>query len=80
MSERLLRGARCGQPRRSAAEYPNGIRVQEIELVFTRRSRSPILARAGAGGLRDQRDQSARELAFELLMLAEVAEQWEQAR
>jgi hypothetical protein len=60
-------------------EYPNGIRIQEIELVFNDdlerpwwRARTPVACAINA--------TRARELAFELLMLAEVAEQWEQAR
>jgi hypothetical protein len=60
-------------------EYPNGIRVQEIELVFNDdpelpwwHALAPVVCAIDA--------TRARELAFELLMLAEVAEQWEQAR
>jgi hypothetical protein len=60
-------------------EYPNGIRVQEIEVVFNDdperprwRALTPVACAINAA--------RARELAFELLMLAEVAEQWEQAR
>jgi hypothetical protein len=47
-------------------QYPNGVRVQEIELTFTDEQDAPIDARR------------ARELAFELLILAEQAEQAEQ--
>jgi hypothetical protein len=60
-------------------EYPNGIRVQEIELVFNDdpdrpswRQLPPVVCAIDA--------RRAREVAFELLMAAEVAEQWEQAR
>jgi hypothetical protein len=60
-------------------EYPNGIRIQEIELLFTDdpdrpswRALQPAVCAIDA--------RRARELAFELLVLAEVAEQWEQAR
>ena len=60
-------------------EYPNGIRIQEIELIFTDdperpswRASEPVICAIDA--------RRARELAFELLMAAEVAEQWEKAR
>lgn len=60
-------------------EYPNGIRVQEIELLFTDdpecpswRAVQPVSCAIDA--------RRARDLAFELLMAAEVAEQWEKAR
>jgi hypothetical protein len=60
-------------------EYPYGIRVQEIQLVFTDdrelpswRAAEPVICAVDA--------RRARELAFELLMAAEVAEQWEKAR
>jgi len=60
-------------------EYPNGVRVQEIEVVFNDDPEVPSWRAAKpAVCLIDAR--RARELAFELLMLAEVAEQWEQAR
>ena len=60
-------------------EYPNGVRVQEIELIFTDdperpywRAVPPVSCAIGT--------RRARELAFELLMAAEVAEQWEKTR
>jgi hypothetical protein len=60
-------------------EYPNGIRIQDIELIFTDdperpswRAVEPVICAIDA--------RRARELAFELLMAAEVAEQWEKAR
>jgi hypothetical protein len=60
-------------------EYPNGVRVQEIELLFTDdperpswRAVPPVNCAIDA--------RRARELAFELLMAAEVAEQWEKTR
>ena len=59
--------------------YPNGVRVQEIELVLTEDPEVPIWRQATpAVCTLDAR--RARELAFELLMVAEVAEQWEKAR
>lgn len=60
-------------------EYPNGVRVQEIELIFTDDpERPPWRAMTPVSCAIDAR--RARELAFELLMTAEVAEQWEKAR
>jgi hypothetical protein len=60
-------------------EYANGIRIQEIELIFSDdperpswRAAQPVICAIDA--------RRARELAFELLMAAEVAEQWEKAR
>jgi hypothetical protein len=60
-------------------EYPNGICIQEIELIFiddperpSWRAAQPVICAIDA--------RRARELAFELLMAAEVAEQWEKAR
>jgi hypothetical protein len=60
-------------------QYPNGIRIQEIELIFTDdperpswRAAQPVICAIDA--------RRARELAFELLMAAEVAEQWEKAQ
>lgn len=60
-------------------EHPNGIRIQEIELIFTDdperpswRAAQPVSCTIDA--------RRARELAFELLMTADVAEQWENAR
>ena len=60
-------------------DYPNGIRVQEIQLVFTDdpelpswRAAEPVICAIDA--------RRAREFAFELLMAAEVAEHWEKAR
>jgi hypothetical protein len=58
-------------------EYPNGIRVQEIDLAITEdpeipawRAAPAVLCRIDAG--------RARELAFELLVLAHAAEQYEE--
>lgn len=60
-------------------EYPNGITVQEIELVFGEDPDAPIWRQVEPVACTiDAR--RARELAFELLMAAEVAERWEQAR
>jgi len=60
-------------------EFPNGIRLQEIELVLTDdpdrpswRALEPAVCAIDAA--------RARKLAFELLTVAEVAEQWEKAR
>ena len=60
-------------------EYPNGVRVQEIELTFTCERDAPIWcqARTAVCAIDARR---ARELAFELLMLVETPEQQEQAR
>ena len=60
-------------------EYPNGITIQEIELVLSDDPDAPIWHQVQpvACAIDARR---ARELAFELLMAAEVAEQWEQAR
>jgi hypothetical protein len=60
-------------------EYPNGIRIQEIQLVLGDDPDVPVWRslQPAVCGIDARR---ARELAFELLMLAEVAEQWEQAR
>jgi hypothetical protein len=59
--------------------YPNGVVVQEIELILGDdperpiwRMLDPVVCTIDA--------RRARELAFELLMAAEVAEQWEQTR
>lgn len=60
-------------------EFPNGIRLQEIELAFSDDPDRPSW-RAAAPVACTIDSVRARELAFELLMLAEVAEQWEQAR
>ncbi len=62
-----------------AEEFPNGIRRQEITVVMTDESGCPIW-RALPPAFCDIQAARARELAFELLMAAEVAEQWEQAR
>jgi hypothetical protein len=60
-------------------EYPDGTSYQPIEVVFNDQGDKPIWrALEPAVCLIDAR--RARELAFELLMLAEVAEQWEQTR
>ncbi len=60
-------------------EFPNGICVQEIDLIFNDdpdrpawKALQPAVCAIGAA--------RARELAFELLMLAELAEHWERAR
>ncbi len=60
-------------------EYPNGICIQEIELIFTDdpecpswRAAQPVICAIDA--------RRARELAFELLMAAALAEQWEKAQ
>jgi hypothetical protein len=60
-------------------EYPNGIRIQEIELIFTDdpevpcwRQLTPAVCHLDA--------RRARELAVELLLAAQTAEQCEQAR
>jgi hypothetical protein len=60
-------------------EYPNGVRIQEIELVLGDDPERPIWRQAEpvACAIDARR---ARELAFELLMAAEVAERWERAR
>ncbi len=60
-------------------EYPNGIRIQEIELIFTDDPERPSwrAAQPAACAIDARR---AREFAFELLMAAELAEQWEAAR
>jgi hypothetical protein len=60
-------------------EYPNGIRIQEIELVFTDDPGRPSWRAAQPVSCTIEASR-ARELAFELLMAAEVAEQWEKAR
>ena len=62
-----------------AEEFPNGIRRQEITIVITDESGAPIW-RALPPAFCDIEAPRARELAFELLMAAEAAEQWEQAR
>jgi hypothetical protein len=60
-------------------EYPNGIRIQEIGLIFTDdperpswHAAQPVICAIDA--------RRARELAFDLLRAAEVAEQWEKTR
>lgn len=60
-------------------EFPNGICIQEIELVFGDDPDVPIWRQVKpvACAIDARR---ARELAFELLMAAELAERWEQAR
>jgi hypothetical protein len=62
-----------------AEEFPNGIRRQEITIVMTDESGCPSW-RALPPAFGDIEAARARELAFELLMAAEVAERWEQAR
>lgn len=63
----------------SAEQLPNGVWHQPIELVLTDDPDRPIWKQLPPAvcWLDPAR---ARELAFELLMLAEVAEHWEQAR
>jgi hypothetical protein len=58
--------------------FPNGVHVQEIELIVSDhpdvpswKAHTPVICHLDA--------RRARELAFELLMLAEHAEQIEQA-
>jgi hypothetical protein len=60
-------------------EYPNGIRIQDIELVLGDDPERPAW-RATPPALCAIDARRARELAFELLMAAEVAELWERAR
>jgi hypothetical protein len=62
-----------------AEVFPNGIRRQEINVLMTDESPCPIW-RALAPAVCGIDAARARELAFELLMAAEVAEQWEQTR
>jgi hypothetical protein len=77
MNERYCNvGARLDP--RGVEEYPNGVRIQEIELVLgddperpSWRALEPVVCAIEA--------RRARELAFELLALAEVAEQGEAA-
>ena len=59
--------------------YPNGVRVQEIELVFTDDPEVPIWRQA-TPAVCTLHARRARELAFELLMVAEVAGQCQKAR
>lgn len=59
-------------------EYPNGVRVQDIELVFSDDPERPSW-RAAPPALCPIDARRARELAFELLMAAELAERWEKA-
>jgi hypothetical protein len=57
-------------------EYPNGICVHEIELILGDDPEIPYWkALLPSSATIDAR--RARELAFELLMAAETAEQWE---
>jgi hypothetical protein len=63
----------------SAERLPNGRWRQEIELVFSDDPDRPSW-KALAPAVCGLDAVGARELAFELLTLAEVAEQWEQAR
>jgi hypothetical protein len=60
-------------------DYPHGIRIHDIEVIFTDdpelpswRAAAPVTCAIDA--------RRAREVAFELLMAAEVAEQWETVR
>jgi hypothetical protein len=60
-------------------EYPNGICVQDIALILGDDPERPI-HRALEPAVCAIDARRARELAFELLMAAEVAEWWEAAR
>ena len=60
-------------------EYPNGVCVQDIEVVLSDDSERPMW-RATPSVSCPIDARRARELAFELLMAAEVAERWERAR
>lgn len=60
-------------------EYPNGVRIQEIEIVLHDDPDRPSW-RALAPALCTIDARRARELAFELLMAAEIAERWESAQ
>lgn len=60
-------------------EYPNGVCVQDLELIFTDDPERPSWRAAQPVSCTIEA-RRARELAFELLMAAEVAEQWEKAR
>lgn len=60
-------------------EFPNGIRLQEIELILSEDPERPSW-RAAEPALCAIDARRARELAFELLMVAELAERWEKAR
>jgi hypothetical protein len=60
-------------------EYPNGIRIQEIELIFTDDPDVPSW-RQLTQAVCHLDARRARELAFELLTAAETAERWERAR
>jgi hypothetical protein len=60
-------------------EYPNGVRVLEIELVLGDDPEVPFW-RAAEPAVCAIDARRARELAFELLQFAEVAERWERAR
>ena len=62
-----------------AEVFANGIRRQEISVVMSDNCDAPIW-RALQPAVCAIDATRARELAFELLVLAEVAEQWEQAR
>jgi hypothetical protein len=60
-------------------EYPDGTSYQTIELVFNDDPDRPLW-RMLEPAVCTIDARRARELAFELLLLAEAAEQWEQAR
>jgi hypothetical protein len=60
-------------------EHPDGTSFQPIELVLNDEEDKPIW-RALEPAVCTIDARRARELVFELLVLAEVAEQWEQAR
>jgi hypothetical protein len=60
-------------------EYPNGVRVQEIEVVLGDDTELPFW-RAAKPAVCAIDARRARGLALELLMAAEVAEQSERAR
>jgi hypothetical protein len=60
-------------------EYPNGVCVQDIEIVLSDDPERPSW-RATPPACCPIDARRARELAFELLMAAELAERWERAR
>jgi hypothetical protein len=60
-------------------DYPNGIRIQDIELIFTGDPELPSW-RAVTPAVCAIDARRARELAFELLMAAETAERLEAPR
>lgn len=63
----------------SYEEFPNGVCVQEIELVFMDDLSLPSW-RAAKDAVCAIDARRARELAFQLLSAAELAERWEAMR